>query len=183
MSETLTTATAGNPVRARGRHRAAPAAHHGGHGALASGVYGTLLAGALLVALQTRHDPHPVDDAAWIVLSAAGAAVLHAYAQDMGAPRRDMRHMPGRLAAAFRREWPLVASALPTAALLLAAAYTPLTSDAAVMCALVSNTALLFAWGVRSTRRHAGGWRSAILTGLLDAAIGLGIITANAAVK
>ncbi|MFC5033780.1 hypothetical protein G3I60_29715 [Streptomyces sp. SID13666] len=176
-------AVAAAPRRARGRHRARTVPLGGRRNRQAGGVYGTILASALLIVMDTRLDPHPVDDALWIVMTALAAAAMHAHVHSVGTPGRPPRRVLYDLVTGLAGEWPLLASVLPTAALLLLAAGTPLTAYTAVYAALVVNAAMLLGWGVLTGRRGGRSWPAAFLAGTGEVAIGVGIIAVTAAVK
>jgi hypothetical protein len=78
---------------------------------------------------------------------------------------------------------PLVAAALPTVAILLAAAAGWWAEATAVNWALLFNTAALFCCGAWAARTAGHSWPSSFGAGCMDMVIGLLIIIANAVIK
>ncbi|GLX23454.1 hypothetical protein [Streptomyces lavendulae] len=159
--------------------------HHRGADWMFGGVYGTVLASALLAALDERGAHYtPLADAAWILVTAAAAALAHGYAHHMA------DHLAGAAAHRWRllgralwNEWPMIAATLPTLLLLLLAEIAHWEPYGVTAVGLGLNTALLFAWGAFVALRVGYRIASALLIGLADAAIGLAIIVANAFIK
>jgi len=149
------------------------------------GIYGTVLASALLAALQSEGERFtPVYDALWILVTAIAAGLVHGYAHHM------TTHHTGSAAVRWRRlvtalaeEWPLVAAVLPTVALLLLAGAAGWSEGPVSTAGLSLNTLLLGAWGTFAALRSGYRRRSAVLVGLADATIGLAIAVANALIK
>lgn len=149
------------------------------------GVYGTVLASALLAALHSEGEPYtPSYDAAWILVTAATAALAHGYAHHMST------HAPGSVAHRWRQltrtlagEWPVVVASLPTVLLLLAAGLAGWPEEPTTAAGLTFNAALLLGWGTFAALRVGYRRRSALLIGSADAAIGLAIAVANALIK
>ncbi|MFF1697173.1 hypothetical protein ACFVXC_26780 [Streptomyces sp. NPDC058257] len=149
------------------------------------GVYGTILASALIAALHSEKQAYtPYYDAAWIMVTAGTAALAHGYAHHMST------HRPGsglrrwrQSARALMDEWPLIVACWPTVAVLVLAG-TFDWPEAPVTCsALLMNAALLLALGTFAALRAGYRRRSAVLLGMADAAIGLLIAAANAVIK
>ncbi|MGG8406213.1 hypothetical protein ACM614_06110 [Streptomyces sp. 12297] len=149
------------------------------------GVYGTVLASALLAALQNKSDPYtPYYDAAWVLVTAAAAGLAHGYSHHMATHRRGSAgHRWRQLVLALFDEWPLVVAALPTVLLLLASGLWDWSEPSTTALGLGLNTALLFAWGAFVALRLGYGLGSAVLIGIADAAIGVAIVAANAVIK
>ncbi|WP_267245529.1 hypothetical protein [Streptomyces sp. PR69] len=152
---------------------------------LFGGVYGTVLASALLAALQSEGTVYtPFYDAAWILVTAATAALAHGYAHHMST------HTPGsgahrwrQLARTLRGEWPVVVASLPTVLLLLLAGWAGWTEAPVTTAGLTVNAGLLMGWGAFAALRVGYRRGSALLIGGADAAIGLLIAVANAIIK
>ncbi|MCB5170235.1 hypothetical protein LG634_36235 [Streptomyces bambusae] len=157
------------------------------HGAdwMFGGVYGTVLASALLAALQGQSGPYrPSYDAAWVLVTAVAAGLAHGYAHHMATHRRGSAgHRWRQLRRALLDEWPLVAATLPTVLLLLGSGLWDWSEASATAFGLALNTALLFAWGAFVALRLGYGLGSAAAIGLADAAIGAAIAAANAVIK
>lgn len=149
------------------------------------GVYGTVLASALLAALQQSGGTYtPYYDAAWLAVTAVTSALAHGYAHHMST------HTPGsgghrwrRLGHALLDEWPLVGATLPTVGLLLAAGAAGWAEENVTLAGLALNSVLLFGWGTFAALRVGYRGRSAVAIGSADAAIGLAIAVANSLIK
>ncbi|WP_030240866.1 MULTISPECIES: hypothetical protein [unclassified Streptomyces] len=150
---------------------------------LFSGIYGLVLASSMVAALdETGEKADPGADALWVLITALASGAAHGYAHviaqraaaDGAATTSSLRAM---LAA-----WPLVAAALPTVGILLAAAAGWWAEDTAVDAALLFNPVALFALGTSAARAAGHGWLSSCLAGGLDMLIGLVIIMVNALV-
>ncbi|MDA5140078.1 hypothetical protein PEM37_01090 [Streptomyces sp. AD681] len=153
-------------------------------GWLFQGIYGLVLASALVAALDVPgEEANPGQDALWVLLTALTSGAAHGYAHVIA--RRatgDGTARPSRLRAAAA-EWPLVAAVLPTVAMLLAAKAGWWAEDTAADTALVLNTVLLFALGTSAARAAGLGRLSSCRAGLLDMLIGLVIIVADALIE
>ncbi|KQZ05325.1 MULTISPECIES: hypothetical protein [Streptomyces] len=147
---------------------------------LFSGIYGLVLASALVAALDaTGEKADPGQDALWVLLTALAAGAAHGYAHVIA-----QRASSGRAATMSRlrlvlAEWPLVAAVLPTVGILLAAMAGWWSEATAVDTALLLNTVALFGWGTWAARIAGYGWPSSCRAGSLDMLIGLGIIIAD----
>ncbi|QES58811.1 hypothetical protein DEJ51_09260 [Streptomyces venezuelae] len=149
------------------------------------GVYGTVLASALMAALnQEGEDFTPFYDASWVLVTAATAGLAHGYAHHMASHREGAGgHRWQILARALWNEWPLVVATLPTVLLLTAAGLGDWDAYEVTAGGLGLNTALLFGWGSLTALRVGHRLVRALLIGLADATIGLAIIVANALIK
>ncbi|MFJ7154630.1 hypothetical protein ACIQUQ_06800 [Streptomyces sp. NPDC101118] len=176
----------------RGGHRG-----HGGHGGhrgtawAFGGVYGTILASALLAALQNEAAGAPYTpfyDAAWVLVTVAAAGLVHGYAHHMSSHAAEHPGVPGgrrwrQLGQALLDEWPMVVAALPTVLLLCLAGFWDWDPAPTTATGLGLNTGLLFAWGAFAALRTGYRLASALVIGVADAAIGLAIVVANALIK
>ncbi|WP_234331055.1 hypothetical protein [Streptomyces sp. NRRL F-4474] len=149
------------------------------------GVYGTVLASALMAALhQEGEDFTPFYDASWVLVTAATAGLAHGYSHHMASHRaKSAGHRWQVLGRALWNEWPLIAATLPTVLLLTAAGLGGWDAYDVTAGGLGLNTALLFGWGSLTALRVGHRLGRALLIGLADAAIGLAIIVANALIK
>jgi hypothetical protein len=149
------------------------------------GVYGTVLASALLAALHSEGDVYvPYQNAAWIMMTAVTSALAHGYAHHMTSDQHDAdSHRWNRLARTLLGEWPLIAGCLPTVLLLVAAGMSDWPEPTVTATGLTLNTALLLVWGVASARRLGYRRRSTLLFGFADATLGVLIAMANAVIK
>ncbi|GGR94993.1 hypothetical protein GCM10010252_37140 [Streptomyces aureoverticillatus] len=152
---------------------------------LSGGVYGTVLASALLAALQSESEPFtPYYDAAWVMVTAGTAALAHGYAHHMGTHRPGSgMHRWRQLAWTLADEWPVVLACWPTVALLVLAGIMDWPEKDVTYAGLALNAALLFAWGTFGALRMGYRRRPAVLIGVADATIGLLIAAANAVIK
>lgn len=149
------------------------------------GVYGTVLASALLAALQSEGTPYtPYYDAAWVMVTAGTAALAHGYAHHMSTHRPGSGiHRWRQLALTLIDEWPVIVACWPTVILLLLAGAFGWPESPVTYTGLLLNAALLFAWGTTAALRVGYRRRSAVLIGGADATIGLAIAAANAVIK
>ncbi|MET9482722.1 hypothetical protein [Streptomyces sp. NPDC006638] len=151
---------------------------------LFGGVYGTVLASALAAALD--HDTGPDDpgyDALWIMVAALVSATGHGYAHAIAHRTADEKPVTASTVRSVLTEWPLVAAALPTGAVLLGSYWGWWGENAAIDAALTINTAALFGWGLWAARTAGRGWGSACRVGVVDVLIGLVIVAANVLTK
>ncbi|MFD9502468.1 hypothetical protein [Streptomyces sp. NPDC060035] len=148
---------------------------------LFSGIYGLVLASALVAALDAtgeKADPGP--DALWVLLTALAAGAAHGYAHVIAQrASSDGVATMSRLRLVLA-EWPLVAAVLPTVGILLAAVAGWWSEATAADTALLLNTVALFCWGTWAARIAGYGWPSSCRAGSLDMLIGLVIIIADA---
>ncbi|MFI6943146.1 hypothetical protein ACIBI4_28110 [Streptomyces sp. NPDC050418] len=149
------------------------------------GVYGTVLASALLAALQSGGGPYtPYSDAAWVLVTAGTAALAHGYAHHMSTHSVGSgSHRWRQLARTLAGEWPVVTASLPTVGLLVAAGAADWPEDDVTALGLALNAALLFGWGTFAARRVGYRRRSALAIGGADATLGVLIAAANALIK
>ncbi|MEU6989092.1 hypothetical protein ABZ953_00315 [Streptomyces sp. NPDC046465] len=149
------------------------------------GVYGTVLASALLAALHSEGTPYtPYYDAAWVMVTAGTAALAHGYAHHMSTHRPGHgTHRWRQLLWALVNEWPVIVACWPTVLLLILAGALGWPESRVTYGGLLLNAALLFAWGTVAALRVGYRRRSAVLIGGADAAIGLAIAAANAVIK
>ncbi|MFF1275790.1 hypothetical protein ACFVZC_20675 [Streptomyces marokkonensis] len=151
---------------------------------LISGVYGLVLASALAAALDSPDEQtDPGSDAVWVLFTAVAAAAAHGYAHVL-AHRMSADHSGAGVGLrAMLAEWPVVAAAVPTVVLLLAAVPSWWTEGDAVNTALLVNTLILAGAGMWTARRAGRGWPASLRAGAGDMLIGLVIIAANALIK
>ncbi len=151
---------------------------------LFGGVYGSVLASALLAALG--HDGHPSDpgyDALWVALTAVASAASHGYAHAIAHRTDDAAAVTTSAVRSMLTEWPLVVAALPTVAALSGAYLHWWSEDAAVDAALLINLVALFGWGLWAARVAGRTWPASCRVGGVDVMIGLFIVFANVVVK
>jgi hypothetical protein len=147
------------------------------------GVYGLVLASAMVAALDATGDKaDPGPDALWVVLSALASAGAHGFAHVIAQRASASEAATSRLWSVLA-EWPLVAAALPTVAFLLAALAGWWPENTAVDAALLFNTAALFALGTAAARLADRSWPSSCRAGSLDMLLGILIISAYALIE
>ncbi|WDV52687.1 hypothetical protein PV963_21050 [Streptomyces coeruleorubidus] len=151
---------------------------------LFSGIYGLVMASALVAALDAtggRAEPGP--DALWVLLTALASGAAHGYAHVIAQRASgDGAATTSRLRSVLA-EWPLVAAVLPTVGVLLVAVAGWWAEATAVDAALLFNTVALFGCGAWAARTAGHGWPSSCRAGGLDMLIGLAIIVANSLLK
>ncbi|MGW0817707.1 hypothetical protein ACWD00_31570 [Streptomyces viridiviolaceus] len=144
-----------------------------------SGIYGLVLASAMVAALDpSGEEADPGQDALWVVLTALASSAAHGYAHVIAQRASVVGAAAGRLRSVLA-EWPLVAAVLPTVGMLLAAVAGWWAESTAVDSALLFNTVALFGLGTSAARSAGHGWPSSCRAGGLDMLIGLMIIIAN----
>ncbi|MFD5892424.1 MULTISPECIES: hypothetical protein [unclassified Streptomyces] len=171
-------------VRRRGVAPRSALPHRPPEQALFSGIYGLVLASALVAALDVPGEKaDPGSDVLWVLLTALASAAAHGYAHVIAQrASADEAATVSRLRLVLA-EWPLVAAVLPAVAILLGAVAGWWAEAAAVDAALLFNTVALFGWGAWAARTAGHGWPSSCRAGCLDMLIGLVIIIANALIK
>jgi len=147
---------------------------------LFSGIYGLVLASAMVAALDaTGEDADPGADALWVLITALASSAAHGYAHVIAQRASvDGAATTSRLRSVLA-EWPLVATVLPTVGVLLAAVAGWWAESTAVDAALLFNTVALFCLGTWAARTAGQAWPSSCRAGGLDMLIGLVIIMVN----
>ncbi|WP_041820968.1 hypothetical protein [Streptomyces davaonensis] len=147
------------------------------------GVYGSVLACSMVAALsQYGHASQARRgyDALWLLVTALASALAHGYAHYIA------ERSPHRRWDALRvlgEEWPLVTAVLPTVAILAGAGLGWWPPNGVEYPAFTLNIALLFTLGLVTARWAHRPWRTAVLIGLVDALLGVGVVVANALIK
>ncbi|MGW0614812.1 hypothetical protein [Streptomyces sp. NPDC002788] len=148
---------------------------------LFSGIYGLVLASAMVAALDaTGGKTDPGVYALWVLITALASSAAHGYAHVIAQRASVHKAATTSRLRSVLAEWPLVAAVLPTAGILLAAAAGWWAETTAVEAALLFNTVALFGLGASAARTAGHGWPSSCRAGGLDMLIGLVIIMANA---
>ncbi|MET9735174.1 hypothetical protein ABZZ79_32420 [Streptomyces sp. NPDC006458] len=150
---------------------------------LFSGIYGLVLASAMVAALDaTGEEADPGADALWVLITALASSAAHGYAHVIAQrASADGEATTSRLRSVLA-EWPLVATVLPTVGVLLAAVAGWWSEATAVDAALLFNTVALFGLGAWAARTAGQGWPSSCRAGGLDMLIGLVIILMNSVI-
>ncbi|MFK4144890.1 hypothetical protein [Streptomyces sp. NPDC004065] len=150
---------------------------------LFGGVYGAVLASAMVAALI--RDGHTSAesrryDAAWLVVTGFASALAHGYAHyiaERGArPRWEALHV-------LVREWPLVVAVLPTVLILAGAGWGWWPTGGVEFAVFAFNIVLLFTLGVVTARWAGRGWAVSAATGVGDAMLGVLVVLANSVIE
>ncbi|MEU5278207.1 hypothetical protein [Streptomyces asoensis] len=150
---------------------------------LFGGVYGAVLASSMVAALSqyghTSRDSRRYD-AAWLLVTACASALAHGYAHYIAerAP-----HRRGDALRTLVEEWPLVGAVLPTVLILAGAGWGWWPAGGVEYAAFALNIVLLFAMGLITARSSHRPWAVAVLTGAVDALLGVIVVVANAVIK
>ena len=150
---------------------------------LFGGVYGAVVASAVVAALTEYGHTSRADrryDAAWLLVTAFASALAHGYAHyiaDRGPHRR------GQALRALAAEWPLVVAMLPSVLIVAGAGWGWWPTDIVEYWAFSFNLALLFVLGLVSARWAGRRWGVSVATGLGDALLGVIVVVANAIIK
>ncbi|WP_086878761.1 hypothetical protein, partial [Streptomyces rochei] len=117
------------------------------------GIYGLVLASALVAALDVPgEEADPAQDALWVLLTALASGAAHGYAHVIARRAAGGGTERAGRTRAILAEWPLVAAVLPTVLLLLGATAHWWSEGTAADVALLFNTVALFALGFSAAR-------------------------------
>ncbi|MFF7448794.1 MULTISPECIES: hypothetical protein [unclassified Streptomyces] len=147
------------------------------------GVYGAVLACSMVAALtQYGHTDQESRryDAAWLLVTACASALAHGYAHYIA---ERTPHRRGDALRTLADEWPLVTAVLPTVFVLAGAGWGWWPAKGVEYPAFALNITLLFALGVGTARWSHRSWPYALLIGVVDALLGVGVVVANAVIK
>ncbi|WP_405866707.1 hypothetical protein [Streptomyces sp. NBC_00005] len=160
-----------------------PRRHDTREAILFGGVYGSVLACSMVAALtqygHTSQDSRRYD-AVWLLVTALASALAHGYAHYIAERAPHRRWDALRVLA---DEWPLVTAVLPTVAILAGAGWGWWPANGVEYPAFTLNIVLLFALGLVTARWSHRSWPVAVLTGLVDALLGVIVVVANAIIK
>ncbi|WP_225830151.1 hypothetical protein [Streptomyces sp. NK08204] len=166
---------------------AAPGEPHRGHdtreAVLFGGVYGAVLASSMVAALSRYGRTDAAGrryDAIWLLVTACASALAHGYAHYIA---ERTPHSRWDALRALRDEWPLVTVVLPTVFLLAGAGWGWWPANGIQYPAFGLNIALLFGLGVITARWSERSWPVAVVMGMGDALLGVGVVVANALIK
>ncbi|WP_307023402.1 hypothetical protein [Streptomyces canus] len=158
-------------------------AHNTRESLLFGGVYGAVLACSMVAALtQYGHTDRATRryDAVWLLVTALASALAHGYAHYIA---ERTPHRRGEVLRALVNEWPLVTAVLPTVFILAGAGWGWWPAKGVEYRAFTLNITLLFTLGVVAARWSHRSWPYALLIGLVDALLGVGVVVANAVIK
>ncbi|AGS73040.1 hypothetical protein [Streptomyces collinus] len=150
---------------------------------LFGGVYGAVLASSLVAALTQYGHTSAASrryDALWLLVTAFASALAHGYAHYI-AERTPQRRW--EVLRSLADEWPLVMTVLPTVFLLAGAGWGWWRPNGIEYIAFGMNIAILFGLGLFTARGSGRGWVMAAVIGVMDAALGLIVVVANAFIK
>ncbi|WP_317446538.1 hypothetical protein [Streptomyces collinus] len=150
---------------------------------LFGGVYGAVLASSLVAALTQYGHTSAASrryDALWLLVTAFASALAHGYAHYIA--ERTPQHR-WEVFRSLADEWPLITAVLPTVFLLAGAGWGWWRPNGIEYIAFGMNIAILFGLGLFTARGSGRGWVPAVLIGLMDAALGLIVVVANAFIK
>jgi len=139
-------------------------------------VYGSILAASLIAVFRAEHDS-PETSAFGLVGTMAVFWLAHAWSAILGARIDAGSGLGFRQALGIARgEWPLVEAAFVPAAILALGWTGVLSTKGAEDLALAACIVQLFAWGFAVGRRAYHSWWAAVLAGLGDGLLGLGLV-------
>ncbi len=146
--------------------------------AYAAAVYGAVVAAALITAFRREH-ASPEATALALISTLWVFWLAHVWSAMVGQRIYDddrglWRHSLGPIA---RAEWPLVEAAFAPAILLLLGWAGLIAEDTVTGLAIAACCLELFVFGVAVGRRAYSRWRPALLSGIVDAALGLLLIS------
>lgn len=142
----------------------------------AAAIYGSILAASLIAVFRQEHDSPKT-----IALTLLGTMTVfwlaHAWSAILG-ERIHVGHGIGRrrAIAIARSEWPLVESAFAPTIVLLLGWFGILGSKTAENLALAACIVQLFAWGFAVGQKAYHALGAAVLAGLADGLLGLGLV-------
>ncbi len=147
-----------------------------------SAIYGTIVVAGVIAALG-HHDSDPSTVVGSVVATALVFWLAHVWAAATSARVALGRRLPARAVGALAaHEWPMVeAAALPLLPVVLA--WTgAISADAGVDAALAITIAQLVGWGLVVGRRSYDRWPAALLSGLVNGALGVLLVALKALV-
>lgn len=142
----------------------------------AGAIYGTILSMAVIAGISVDAEVRPGIIAVWAAVTAIVFWIAHVYSHYVTSDRVYTAGSMRYLREAMRNDWPMVqGSLIPAAALLLATLGLVSDSDATYY-AVGTGVLVLFGAGLLVGRRQRLGIRRAVLTGSVNATIGLAIV-------
>ncbi|MFF4559695.1 hypothetical protein [Streptomyces sp. NPDC001435] len=157
-----------------------PRPHGTREAVLFGGVYGAVLASAMVAALTEYGHSSQASrryDALWLLVTAFASALAHGYAHYI-AERGP--HRGWEILRILADEWPLVAAVIPTVFILAGAGWGWWSASGVEYPAFVLNILILFVLGLVTARRSARSRPMAVLIGAGDALLGVVVVVANA---
>jgi hypothetical protein len=157
-----------------------PRPHGTREAVLFGGVYGAVLASAMVAALTEYGHSSQASrryDALWLLVTAFASALAHGYAHYV-AERGP--HRGWEILRILADEWPLVAAVIPTVFILAGAGWGWWSASGVEYPAFVLNILILFVLGLVTARWAARSRPMAVLIGAGDALLGVVVVVANA---
>jgi hypothetical protein len=149
----------------------------------ARAIYGTILVLAVVAAVSGDDDASATYILFGVLITSLVFWIAHMYAELLTSavndPSRSWREL---WRAAARSEWPLMEAALAPAVPLLLGAVGVLSRDTAVNLAYVVGLLDLFGWGIAIGRALDQPGSRAVLTGLVNVALGAVVVVLKALV-
>jgi len=141
--------------------------------AYAAGVYGSVIATALVAALRKAHEP-AFASAVSLLSTMAVFWLAHVWSEITGEQvYRGRKFMPQLALRIARAEWPLVEAAFGPSVVLLLGWVGLLEDETALTAALAICVLQLLGWGFVVGRRAYGRWFYATLSALVNGVLGL----------
>ncbi|MGW7402436.1 hypothetical protein ACWGI9_01620 [Streptomyces sp. NPDC054833] len=157
-----------------------PCPHGTREAVLFGGVYGAVLASAMVAALTEYGHSSQASrryDALWLLVTAFASALAHGYAHYV-AERGP--HRGWEILRILADEWPLVAAVIPTVFILAGAGWGWWSASGVEYPAFVLNILILFVLGLVTARWAGRSPPVAALIGAGDALLGVVVVVANA---
>lgn len=142
----------------------------------AGAIYGTILSMAVIAGLSTDKSIPPVAMAIWAAVTAIVFWVAHVFSRYVTSPYAYTASSRGQLRTAMRHDWPMVQGSLIPALALLLAPVGLISDSAASYVAVGVGVAVLFGAGLQVGRIQSLGRSRTLLTGTINALIGLAIV-------
>jgi VIT1/CCC1 family predicted Fe2+/Mn2+ transporter len=140
---------------------------------LAGAIYGTIVVLAVIAGVSEDTEAGAASVLGALLVTALALWIAHVYAESLASrlvdPEVKWREIVRR---AIAQEWPLAQAALVPAVPLLLGALGVLSRDTAIDVAMALALADLFAWGVAVGRASDQPRGRAVLSGLLNVALG-----------
>ena len=144
--------------------------------AYAAGVYGSVIATALVAALRKAHEP-AFASAVSLLSTMAVFWLAHVWSEITGEQvYRGRKFMPQLALRIARAEWPLVEAAFGPSVVLLLGWVGLLEDETALTAALAICVLQLLGWGFVVGRRAYGRWFYATLSALVNGVLGLTLV-------
>jgi len=150
---------------------------------LAGGIYGTILATALVAGLS---EGHASSGRALVIILGTGAIVwaAHVYASLLANRlERQRRLSRAEVRCVGARDWPLFQSSVPLAIPLAMGWLGIFSRDTALTLATLVGMGTLVVWGIGLARSEGRGARGTVFAATMNAAVGLFIIALKVAIR